>query len=259
MENGHYRPGAMSGRYPGSPRSTHSRRVGRKDAGRHGRIDLYRLSLRPTSGSPTTAVQTPTQAGTLIAITGEPSLAANPQGGQQISGGSGLGGVEGSADISHTSFEQHWVLSRKLVANGAIMRSKDHGTRACYQHGCRCDDCRCAESEYQKERRQRINESVGEIALLSERADSSLTSGNTEPAPANSVVAAVTAEVGALGTHSRPGVAAVAVALAAVLDHPKATSCKPAAARVLISTLKRLRGFGSWSARQPTPSSGDDR
>ena len=37
-----------------------------------------------------------------------------------------------------------------------------------------------------------------------------------------------------------PGLAAVALALARVLDNPKAVSTQPAAARVLITTLDRL-------------------
>lgn len=30
----------------------------------------------------------------------------------------------------------------------------DHGTRAAYVHGCRCDDCRRAERDYMRERRR---------------------------------------------------------------------------------------------------------
>jgi hypothetical protein len=77
--------------------------------------------------------------------------------------------------------------------------------------------------------------------MLCDLADSSLTSENAEPAQANSVLAAVTAEIDALGTHSRPGSTAAATALASVLDNPRATSSKSGAARVLISIVERLR------------------
>jgi hypothetical protein len=49
----------------------------------------------------------------------------------------------------------------------------------------------------------------------------------------------VTEELEALGNHNRPGLAA-AVALAEILDNPRAVSTKPAAAK-LADLLKQLR------------------
>lgn len=54
------------------------------------------------------------------------------------------------------------------------------------------------------------------------------------------VGSAVLDEIDAMGTHTRPGLAAAALALARVLDNPKAMSTQPAAARVLITTLDKL-------------------
>lgn len=136
-----------------------------------------------------------------------------------------------------------------------------HG-RARYRRGCRCDQCKCAESEYQKARRQRIAESVGELAesapanvrLLHVAEDEAVTSGNaasatrantpklaTTVANSSSVVAAVREEINALGACVRPGLAAAAMSLAAVLDNPRATSSKPAAAGALVNILNQLR------------------
>lgn len=65
-----------------------------------------------------------------------------------------------------------------------------------------------------------------------------LTSGNapvTHPSPlANMVQAAVSEEIKALGEHHRPGMEATALALARIMDNPKATSSQPAAAKVLV-------------------------
>ncbi|MGP0080838.1 hypothetical protein [Mycobacterium sp.] len=55
------------------------------------------------------------------------------------------------------------------------------------------------------------------------------------------VVAAVRQEIKGLGPHGRPGLVAAALALAAVLDNPRATSSKPPAARQLVNILNQLR------------------
>lgn len=54
------------------------------------------------------------------------------------------------------------------------------------------------------------------------------------------VEGAVSAEIGALGEHNRPGLAATALALARVMDNPKATYSQPAAAKVLVALLEKL-------------------
>jgi hypothetical protein len=57
----------------------------------------------------------------------------------------------------------------------------------------------------------------------------------------NSVVEAVSLEISDVGGHPRPGLAAAALSLAAVLDNPRATSSKPAAAGALMNILNLLR------------------
>lgn len=71
-----------------------------------------------------------------------------------------------------------------------------------------------------------------------------LTSANA-PAPdappvANTVVAAVAEEIAALGEHHRPGLEAVALTLAAILDNPRATSSQPPAAGRLMQVMEQL-------------------
>jgi hypothetical protein len=63
------------------------------------------------------------------------------------------------------------------------------------------------------------------------------TSGDVVP---SSVVAAVQQEIDSL-VSPRPGLAAVALAMAAVLDDPKATSTKPPAAGQLMRVMELLR------------------
>ena len=38
----------------------------------------------------------------------------------------------------------------------AIAASSRHGTRSRYKHGCRCDDCRAANTAYQRQRRHAL-------------------------------------------------------------------------------------------------------
>jgi hypothetical protein len=47
-------------------------------------------------------------------------------------------------------------------------------------------------------------------------------------------------EIEAIGAHHRPGLAAAALALARILDNPKALSTQPAAARQLVAILGTL-------------------
>ena len=130
-----------------------------------------------------------------------------------------------------------------------------HG-RARYRRGCRCDQCKCAKSDYQRARRRRISESVGLFAepvtpclvLLPPACSRSLTSVNAlsaathiQQTPLGAVVTAVMAEIEAMGTNRRPGLAAAAVALAEILDNPRAVSSQPAAAKVLVALLEKLR------------------
>lgn len=55
------------------------------------------------------------------------------------------------------------------------------------------------------------------------------------------VEAAVSLEIETVGDHGRPGLAAAALALARILDNPKAVSTQPAAAAKLANLLETLR------------------
>jgi hypothetical protein len=59
----------------------------------------------------------------------------------------------------------------------------------------------------------------------------------------------VLAEIQALGSSARPGLVAAAVAMARILDNPKAVSSQPPAARVLTSLLDKLRSASAQGRR----------
>ena len=72
--------------------------------------------------------------------------------------------------------------------------------------------------------------------------------GNADNAA--NVESAVMAEINALdGSTVRPGLAAAAVAMARILDNPKAVSSQPPAARVLTSLLDKLRSASAQGRR----------
>ena len=104
-----------------------------------------------------------------------------------------------------------------------------HGTRRCYINGCRCDDC--TESNRLYFRQRRASQSSGQIAHPS------------DPGP---VEVAVEAEIGGQATEAHPGLAQAALAMARILDNPKAVNQQPAAAKVLVTLLDKL---SSASAR----------
>jgi hypothetical protein len=136
------------------------------------------------------------------------------------------------------------------------MHEYAHGSRQSYKRGCRCDLCKCAEREYKRDLRQRQREEVGEfvtrgvpsLSLVAGGGSGLLTSGNAANS-CGAVESAVAEEIAALEAHSRPGIEAACLALAAVLDNPKAVSTKPAAAAKLVHLLDTLRK-GSNTSRK---------
>jgi hypothetical protein len=112
-----------------------------------------------------------------------------------------------------------------------------HG-RTRYTRGCHCNVCKAAERDYQRERYRR------QRGLSVDPPDPPTLGVVTEPTDSSydgSVVAAVRAELEAAPTASeRPGLAAVALALATILDNPKHIPTQPAAARQLVTILDRL-------------------
>jgi len=106
-----------------------------------------------------------------------------------------------------------------------------HG-RGGYVRGCRCGRYKQTESDYQKTRRYRQREQVGDPV-------------QSEPGP---VETAVEAELAGLA-EARPGLAQVALALARIMDNPKAVSSQPPAAKVLIASLDKLHSSASQNRR----------
>lgn len=127
-----------------------------------------------------------------------------------------------------------------------------HGRRG-YALGCRCDQCKCEESSYQRELRQRkAGLASPGLAVIQGGNSKPLTSGNAQQTPANpsfgsanSRVEATQAEIDALGGEVRPGLAAAAISLAEVLDDPRALSTRPAAAAKLADLLEQMRKSSS--------------
>lgn len=105
-----------------------------------------------------------------------------------------------------------------------------------YNDGCRCDDCKDVQRLYQQRYRERRQPPppVGNLATAA-----------SGPGP---VELAVEAEIGELA-GARPGLAQIALALARVLDNPKAVSSQPAAATVLAALLDELRSASAHGRR----------
>jgi hypothetical protein len=123
--------------------------------------------------------------------------------------------------------------------------SLKHG-RTRYARGCRCDICKAAERDYQRNRyrRQRglpVDPPEGPPLIVAS-ADGQGGAGPVE--------SAVQAELHSLHTVTdRPGVAQIALALARILDSPKAVSSQPAAAKVLAALLDTLRSASAHGRR----------
>jgi hypothetical protein len=119
----------------------------------------------------------------------------------------------------------------------------EHG-RTRYTRGCRCGVCKAAERDYQRNRYRRCR------GLLDDRPGGSSTAGGDDPGKTGPVESAVQAEIHSLDAAvDRPGLTPIALALARVLDNPKAVSSQPAAAKVLASLLDKLRSASSCGRR----------
>lgn len=124
-----------------------------------------------------------------------------------------------------------------------------HGRRG-YKQGCRCDLCKSAERVYQQDLRRRKAEVSPEDSTPGVTQGLALvqglrTSQVEAPVPEfqESVVAALRVELERMNVQDGALVGA-AFALANVLDDPKATSTKPAAAGKLADLLGELRKSG---------------
>jgi hypothetical protein len=106
-----------------------------------------------------------------------------------------------------------------------------HGTRRGYGEGCRCDDCKDAQRLYQ--RRYRERQALRNVTPVSP--DEVALSNKVGP-----VESAVKKEIAGLAAEARPGLVAVAVAMARILDNSRVPAPKPAAAKVLVSVMDTL-------------------
>lgn len=112
----------------------------------------------------------------------------------------------------------------------------EHG-RTRYTRGCRCDVCRAAERDYQRDRYRRQR---GQPADLLDPPKLNVVDSQPGSSPDGSVVAAVRAELAtAAAAVERPGLTAVALALAAIFDDPRHVATQPAAARQLVAIRAR--------------------
>jgi hypothetical protein len=114
-----------------------------------------------------------------------------------------------------------------------------HGTRYRYSKGCRCDECAEAARIYQRD--YRLRKPGGPV--VADDPDSGNSSG---PGPVES---GVQGEIDGLAAQARPGLAQVALALARVLDNPRAINQHAAAAKVLSSLLDKLRAASARGRR----------
>jgi hypothetical protein len=107
-----------------------------------------------------------------------------------------------------------------------------HGTRRRYNEGCRCEDCTAANAAYQQSYRQRAT--TVRLSTWTTPLPEQMT-----PAVVGPVESGVQLEIEEL-TDARPGLVQVALAMARLLDNPKAVNQQPAAAKVLSGLLDKL-------------------
>jgi hypothetical protein len=117
----------------------------------------------------------------------------------------------------------------------------NHGTDRRYSDGCRCDRCREAHKIKAREYRDRKRRGLTRPALLTAVLSMDQSAGPVEQAVESELAGLVQA-------RERPGLAAVALALARLMDGPAVTS-KPAAAKQLTEILGTL-AKGSSRRRQ---------
>lgn len=124
--------------------------------------------------------------------------------------------------------------------------STQHGTRHRYINGCRCDECKAANSDYERDRRQR--HANGEV--VSQRAVVMALSGEpAAPAGPGRVESAVQVELAGLSAAAeQPGLAEVALAMGRLLDS-RAQTAKPSAARQLMAAMDTLHAASVRSRR----------
>lgn len=115
-----------------------------------------------------------------------------------------------------------------------------HGTRSCYVGGCRCDKCKSANSEYNRQRRSHTPglASVTPLPAAKEKAAPATKPGRVE--------AKVIEELAGLNSVIKhPGLAESALSMARILDNQQMLPTHPAAQRALRGTLADLHDKAS--------------
>ena len=120
-----------------------------------------------------------------------------------------------------------------------------HGTANRYNQGCRCEDCKDSHRLRAAAYRQRrvAGETRSPVANVSPLAAGAPQSG---PGP---VEVGVGAELSDLA-DARPGLAQIALALARLMDNPRAVNQQPAAAKALVTLLDKLLRSASAQGRR---------
>jgi hypothetical protein len=124
------------------------------------------------------------------------------------------------------------------------MTTTQHGTRSAYVTGCRCPECRLAESNYQKGRRRRgIKPKAAPRKSLASAPVSSISAETPAiPSGPGRVESAVIAEIAMLSTASkRPGLVEAALSMGRLLDNPLNSCQHPQACARLQNALAELR------------------
>jgi hypothetical protein len=151
--------------------------------------------------------------------------------------------------LKHTYHRQGHRPVNHLPANTATAGDvyvADYGADG----GCRRDECGYAQRLYQ--RRYRELKANGLTRPLSPVVVAELPQAEAGPVPDETpgpVESAVEDEIGGLAGQARPGLAQAALAMARVLDSPKAVSSQPAAAKVLAALLDKLRSASAPGRR----------
>lgn len=110
-----------------------------------------------------------------------------------------------------------------------------HGTANRYNTGCRCTACRASHVRRAADYRQR--KITGEIHVVADLPQCA----EPQPSGPGPVERGVEAEIEGSVSEARPGLAQAALAVARILDNPRAINQHPAAAKALRTMLDELR------------------
>ena len=121
-----------------------------------------------------------------------------------------------------------------------------HGKRSTYVRGCRCEPCKEANTQYQKDlkdrrrRGERIQPPLASVTTIRQPAETAPTRDADEPGPVELAVAKEVKGLSAAG--KRPGLVESLYAMAKILDNDAAITTHPSAQRRLEEGLDKLWG-----------------